>query len=154
MHLRLSTVIATAALAGTPSVFAADLVDTAVAAGNLKTFVAAIKAAGFTEALRGPGPLTVFAPSDEAFSRLPPGVWQALMHDKARLAQVLTYHVIPGKILVADVKPGMTKTLQGAMLNVKSDNGKVTVDDATVTESDMAADNGVIHAIDSVAMPK
>ena len=133
---------------------AADLVDTAIAAGNLKTFVAAVKPAGFTESLRAPGPYTVFAPTDEAFSHLPPGTWEALIKDKARLAQVITYHVIPGKTLVADVKPGMTKTLQGAMLQLKSDNGMVTVDGATVTQSDLQADNGVLHTINAVALPR
>lgn len=133
---------------------AADLVDTAIAAGNLKTFVAAVKAAGFTEALRNTGPYTVFAPSDEAFSHLPPGTWEALIKDKARLAQVITYHVIPGKTLVADVKPGMTKTVQGALLHLRSDNGMVTVDEATVTQSDMQADNGVLHMINAVALPR
>lgn len=133
---------------------AAGLVDTAVTSGNFKTFVAAVKAAGFTESLRGAGPYTVFAPSDEAFSRLPPGTWDTLVKDKAKLAQVLTYLVIPGKVLVADVKPGKTRTLQGAQILLKSDNGRVTVDEATVTESDIVADNGVLHAIDTVAMPK
>lgn len=133
---------------------AADLVDTAITSGNFKTFVAAVKAAGFTESLRSSGPYTVFAPSDEAFARLPPGAWEALVRDKARLAKVVTYLVIPGKVLVADVKPGKTKTLEGTQILIKSDNGRVTVDDATVTESDIVADNGVLHAIDTVAMPK
>ena len=133
---------------------AADLLETAAAAGNLKTFVAAVKAAGFTEALRGPGPFTIFAPSDEAFARLPAGTWEALVKDKARLAQVLAYQVISGRILVAAVKPGPVKTLEGSALLLKSDNGRVTVDDATVIESDLMADNGVIHAVDAVVMPK
>ena len=133
---------------------AADLLDTAVTSGNFKTFVAAVKAAGFTESLKSSGPYTVFAPSDEAFARLPSGTWETRVKDKARLAQVLTYLVIPGKVLVADVKPGKTKTLQGAQIMLKSDNGRVTVDEATVTESDIVADNGVLHAIDTVAMPK
>ncbi len=133
---------------------AADLVDTAASAGNLKTFVAAVKAAGFAAALRGPGPYTIFAPSDEAFSRLPPGTWDALVRDKARLARVLTYQVIPGRILIADVRPGKTKTLEGDTLALKSDNGRVTADDATVIESDILADNGVIHAVDTVVIPK
>lgn len=132
----------------------ADLVDTAVTSGNFKTFVAAVKVAGFTESLKGSGPFTVFAPSDEAFARLPPGTWDALAKDKLKLAQVLAYLVIPGKVLVADVKPGKTTTLQGAQIMLKSDNGRVTVDEATVTESDILADNGVLHAIDTVAMPK
>ncbi len=133
---------------------AADLIDTAVTSGNFKTFVAAVKAAGFTESLRSSGPYTVFAPSDEAFSRLPPGTWEALVKDKARLAKVITYLVIPGKVLVADVKPGKTKTLDGAQIMLKSDNGRITVDEAAVIESDIVADNGVLHAIDTVAMPK
>ena len=133
---------------------AADLIDTAVTSGNFKTFVAAVKAAGFTESLRSSGPYTVFAPSDEAFSRLPPGTWEALVKDKARLAKVITYLVIPGKVLVADVKPGKTKTLEGAQIMLKSDNGRITVDEAAVIESDIVADNGVLHAIDTVAMPK
>ncbi len=143
------------ALACAPvSAEAADLVETAVTSGNFKTFVAAVKAAGFTDSLKSSGPYTVFAPSDEAFARLPPGTWNALIKDKARLAQVLTSLVIPGKVLVADVKPGKTKTLQGAQIMLKSDNGRVTVDEATVTESDIVADNGVLHAIDTVAIPK
>ena len=154
MHTGFSIALATGTALIALSAQAADLIDTAIAAGNLKTFVAAVKAAGFTESLKGPGPYTVFAPSDEAFSHLPPGTWEALIKDKARLAQVITYHVIPGKTLVADVKPGMTKTLQGTMLHLKSDNGMVTVDDATVTQSDIQADNGVLHMINAVAMPK
>lgn len=132
----------------------ADLIDTAVTSGNFKTFVAAVKASGFTESLKTSGPYTVFAPSDEAFSRLPPGTWAALVKDKARLAQVVTYLVIPGKVLVADVKPGKTKTLEGTQIMLKSDNGRITVDEAAVTESDILADNGVLHAIDTVTMPK
>ena len=132
----------------------ADLIDTAVTSGNFKTFVAAVKAAGFTESLKTSGPYTVFAPSDEAFSRLPPGAWAALVKDKARLAKVVTYLVIPGKVLVADVKPGKTKTLEGTQIMLKSDNGRITVDEAAVTESDIVADNGVLHAIDTVTMPK
>lgn len=149
----LGTVFAAAALSGTPA-SAADLVDTATSAGNLKTFVAALKSAGFAESLRGPGPYTVFAPSDEAFARLPPGAWDALLRDKAKLAKVLTYQVIPGKVLIAEVKPGKTKTLEGNALELKSDNGRVTANEATVIESDIVADNGVIHAVDTVVMPK
>ena len=154
MNIGLSIAVAAGTTLLAVGAQAADLIDTAIAAGNLKTFVAAVKASGFTESLRGTGPYTVFAPSDEAFSHLPPGTWEALVKDKARLAQVITYHVIPGKTLVADVKPGMTKTVQGAMLHLKSDNGMVTVDDATVTQSDMLADNGVLHTINAVALPK
>ena len=154
MHIGFSAAVVAGAALLAAGARAADLVDTAIAAGNLKTFVAAVKAAGFTEALKSTGPYTVFAPSDEAFSHLPPGTWEALVKDKARLAQVITYHVIPGKTLVADVKPGMTKTLQGAMLHLRSDNGMVTVDEATVTQSDIQADNGVLHMINAVALPR
>src|SRR5947209_2117800 len=105
-----------AVLAGTSQTFAADIVDTAAAAGTFKTFTAALKASGFTEALKTPGPYTVFAPSDEAFAKLPAGTWDALVKDKAKLAQVLAYHVIPGKVLVAEVKPGDVKTVEGSTL--------------------------------------
>lgn len=133
---------------------AADLVDTAITFGSFKTFVAALKTAGIAEPLRTSGPYTVFAPTDEAFAKLPPGTWNALLKDKAKLTLVLAYHVIPGKIMVADVKPGKIKTAQGDSLTIKSDNGKITIDDANVTQSDVTADNGVIHAIDAVVLPK
>ncbi len=145
--------VALATLSGASHVFAADIVDTAVATGSLKTFVAALKAAGFTQALKSSGPYTVFAPSDEAFAKLPTGTWDALIKDKAKLAQVLAYHVVPGKILVAEVKPGNVKTVQGSTLRLASDNGQVTVNDAKITQSDVLADNGIIHAIDAVVLP-
>jgi uncharacterized surface protein with fasciclin (FAS1) repeats len=151
-HLLTATAATTLLLA--LNAHAADLVDTASSAGNLKIFVAAVKAAGFTQSLRSDGPFTVFAPSDEAFARLPAGTWAALIKDKTKLAQILTHQVIPGKILVAEVKPGKAKTLEGGYLDLKSDNGRVTADEATVIESDMVADNGVIHAVDTVVMPK
>jgi uncharacterized surface protein with fasciclin (FAS1) repeats len=138
---------------GVPAV-AANIVDTATAAGSFKTFVAALKAAGFTESLKNTGPYTVFAPTDEAFSKLPAGTWEALSKDKVKLAQVLAYHIIPGKVLITEVKPGKVKTTQGGMLTLTSDNGKVTVNDANITLSDVTADNGVIHAIDTVVLPK
>jgi uncharacterized surface protein with fasciclin (FAS1) repeats len=139
---------------GTPYALAADIVDTATEAGSFKTFVAALKAAGFADSLRSSGPYTVFAPSDEAFTKLPAGTWDALVKDKAKLAQVLSYHVVPGKITVADVKPGNIKTVQGDTLYLKSDNGNITVNDAKVIQSDVMADNGIIHAIDTVVLPK
>lgn len=132
---------------------AADLVDTAATNNTFKIFVAALKAAGFTEALKAAGPYTVFAPTDDAFAKLPPGIWDDLSKDKIKLAQVLAYHVIPGKILVAEMKPGKVKTVQGSLLVLTSDNGKVTVNNANITQSDIVADNGVIHAIDTVVMP-
>lgn len=139
---------------GTQHALAADLVETAATSGGTKTFVAALKASGVNESLKGNGPYTVFAPEDSAFEKLPPATKEALMKDKAKLAQVLSHHVVPGKILVADVKPGKIQTVEGGALTIKSDNGKVTVDDANVTQSDVTADNGVIHVIDSVVLPK
>jgi len=132
---------------------AADIVDTAVAAGNFKTLATALKAAGLVETLKGPGPFTVFAPTDAAFAKIPADQLQALLKDKAKLTAVLTYHVVPGKVMAKDVKAGMVKTVQGSSLTV-STMGGVKVDNASVTAVDIAADNGVIHVIDSVVMPK
>lgn len=137
-----------------PAALAADLVETAATAGSFKTFLAAAKAAGIADTLKTSGPYTVFAPSDSAFGKLPPGTVNSLMKDKTRLAEILSHHVIPGKVTVADVKPGKVQTMQGDLLTLTSDNGKVTVDDANVVQSDMMADNGVIHEIDIVVLPK
>ena len=130
-----------------------DIVDTAVAAGNFKTLAAALRAAGLVETLKGPGPFTVFAPTDAAFAKIPADQLQALLKDKAKLIAVLTYHVVPGKVMAKDVKAGMVKTVQGSSLTV-STMGGVKVDNASVTAVDIAADNGVIHVLDSVVMPK
>jgi uncharacterized surface protein with fasciclin (FAS1) repeats len=132
---------------------AANIVDTANDTRTFKVFVTALKKSGLAETLQNSGPYTVFAPSDEAFSKLPPGTLDALMKDKEKLGKVLSYHVIEGKVLVTEIKPGKTKTLQGDALTLTSDNGKVTVNGANVTQSDMNADNGVIHEIDRVIMP-
>ena len=132
---------------------AADIVETAVAAGNFKTLATALKAAGLIETLKGPGPFTVFAPTDAAFAKIPADQLQALLKDKAKLTAVLTYHVVPGKVMAKDVKAGMVKTVQGASLTV-STMGGVKVDGANVTAVDVGADNGVIHVIDGVVMPK
>jgi uncharacterized surface protein with fasciclin (FAS1) repeats len=145
--------LATVLCVGAGSVLAADIVDTAAADGSFKVFVAALKTAGFAETLKTSGPYTVFAPTDSAFAKLPAGTWDSLLKDKTKLARVLAYHVIPGKMLVTEVKPGKVKTTQGEVLTLTSDNGKVTVNGANVTQSDIAADNGVIHAIDAVALP-
>lgn len=141
------------ALALTTPAFAADIVDTAVAAGSFKTLVEAVKAAGLVETLKGKGPFTVFAPSDEAFAKIPKDKLDALLKDKAKLTAVLTYHVVPAKVLAKDVKAGPVKTVQGSSFNVKTDGG-VTVDGAKVVKTDIAADNGVIHVIDTVIFPK
>jgi uncharacterized surface protein with fasciclin (FAS1) repeats len=136
------------------SAMAADLVETASTSGGIKTFVAALKTTGFDDSLKTGGPYTVFAPADSAFDKLPPETRKDLLNDKKKLEQVLAYHVIPGTVRVAEVKPGKVQTIQGSSLTLTSDNGKVTVDEANVTESDVAADNGVIHVIDTVVLPK
>ena len=146
--------IAIAALGS--AVFAAqakDIVDTAVAAGNFKTLATALQAAGLVDTLKGPGPFTVFAPTDAAFAKIPKADLDALLKDKAKLTAVLTYHVVPGKVMAADVKAGPVKTVQGGSLTVATTGG-VTVNQAKVTATDIVADNGVIHVIDSVVMPK
>jgi uncharacterized surface protein with fasciclin (FAS1) repeats len=132
---------------------AIDLVEKSASATNLRTFTAGLKASGLDERLKSGGPYTVFAPDDGAFSKLPPGSWEALSKDKSKLASVLSHHIVPGRMLVTEVKPGKANTLQGEPLTLKSDNGKVTVEQANVIESDVAADNGVIHVIDTVVMP-
>jgi uncharacterized surface protein with fasciclin (FAS1) repeats len=141
-----STLLATSAAAK-------DIVDTAVAAGQFNTLAAALKAAGLVDTLKGPGPFTVFAPTDAAFAKLPKADLDALLQDKAKLTSVLTYHVVPGKVMAKDVQPGMVKTVQGSSATVKAQGGKVMIDGATVTKTDIVADNGVIHVIDSVILP-
>lgn len=136
------------------SASAADIVDTAKSAGTFNTLVTAIEAAGLVDTLKGPGPFTVFAPTDAAFAKIPKAKLDALLKDKPALAKVLTYHVVSGKVMAADIKPGMVKTVEGASVNIMSKKGKVTVDKAHVTKTDIAADNGVIHVIDTVLMPK
>ncbi|MEW6704044.1 MAG: fasciclin domain-containing protein [Pseudomonadota bacterium] len=143
--------LATLALAATAQ--AKDIVDTAVAAGDFKTLAAALQAAGLVETLKGKGPFTVFAPTDAAFAKVPKADLDALLADKQRLAAVLTYHVVPGKVMARDVRPGKVKTVQGSELTVASGDG-VTVDNARVVKTDIVADNGVIHVIDSVVLPK
>jgi uncharacterized surface protein with fasciclin (FAS1) repeats len=132
---------------------AKDIVDTAVAAGNFKTLVVAIQAAGLVDTLKGPGPFTVFAPTDEAFAKVPKAQLDALLADKAKLTAVLTYHVVPGKVMAKDVKAGKVKSVQGGELTLATAGG-VTVDNAKVVAVDIVADNGVIHVIDSVVLPK
>ncbi len=132
---------------------AEDLLDTARRAGSFKTFVEAVRTAGLTTQMKADGPFTIFMPTDAAFEQLDAGRWEALQKDKEQLARVLRYHVIPGKVKVTEVKPGKTKSEAGALLSLKSDNGMVTVNGARVTESDLAADNGIIHGIDAVLLP-
>ncbi|NML18584.1 fasciclin domain-containing protein [Azohydromonas caseinilytica] len=132
---------------------AADLVDTAVSAGNFNTLVAAVKQADLVATLKGTGPFTVFAPTDEAFAKIPKEQLDALLKDKAKLTQVLTYHVVPAKVMASDVKAGKVATVQGGSLTVATQGG-VTVDQAKVVKTDITASNGVIHVIDRVLMPQ
>jgi uncharacterized surface protein with fasciclin (FAS1) repeats len=133
---------------------AKDIVDTAVAAGSFKTLATALQAAGLVETLKGQGPFTVFAPTDEAFARIPKADLDALLKDKAKLTRVLTYHVVPGRVMAADVvKLKEAKTLEGQSLKIDASSG-VKVDGATVIKADVAASNGVIHVIDAVILPR
>ena len=132
---------------------AKDIVDTAVAAGNFKTLVVALKAANLVPTLKGKGPFTVFAPTDEAFAKIPKADLDALLKDKAKLKAVLTYHVVAGKVMSTDLKAGDVKTVQGSNVMITTTGGAM-VNDAKVVAADVAADNGVIHAIDTVLMPK
>ena len=133
-----------------------DIVAVAASAGSFKTLVAAVKAAGLVETLQGTGPFTVFAPTDDAFAKLPAGTVETLLRpeNKAKLVAILTYHVVPGKVMAADVKTMKAKTVNGQALSIKVADGKVTVDNATVIKTDVAASNGVIHVIDTVVLPK
>jgi uncharacterized surface protein with fasciclin (FAS1) repeats len=146
-------IIASAIALASISAQAKDIVDTAVDAGSFKTLVTALKAAGLVDTLKGKGPFTVFAPTDEAFAKIPKADLDALLKDKAKLSAVLTYHVVGGKVMAKDIKPGKVKTVQGSELTLATAGG-VTVDAAKVTAADIAADNGVIHVIDTVVMPK
>lgn len=132
-----------------------DLVDTAVAAGSFKTLAAALQAAGLVDALKGKGPFTVFAPTDEAFAKLPKGTVEELLkpENKAKLQSILKYHVVSGAVLAKDVKPGAVATLDGQRIDITTKDGKVMIDKATVTKTDIIAGNGVIHVIDSVILP-
>lgn len=145
--------IATAVAGAAFGVQAKDIVDTAVAAGNFKTLVVALKAAGLVPTLKGKGPFTVFAPTDDAFAKIPKADLDALLKDKTKLKAVLTYHVVPGKVMSTDLKAGSVKTVQGSDM-VVSTMGGAMVNDAKVVAADVAADNGVIHAIDTVLMPR
>jgi len=166
LRCRIAAGLAALALAASPVVFAgahsgggapkpADIVDTAVAAGSFTTLVTAVKAAGLVDALKGPGPLTVFAPTDAAFAKLPAGTVEDLLkpENKEKLKGILLYHVVSGKVMSTDLK-GTVKpaTLQGATLTIVAGNG-VKVNDANVAKADIEASNGVIHVIDAVVLP-
>ena len=137
---------------------AADIVDVAASNKSFTTLVAAVKAAGLVDTLKGPGPFTVFAPTDEAFAKLPPGTVESLLkpENKAKLQQVLTYHVVPGKVMAGDLKGKRTDapTVQGSRVAIDARGNAVKVDDAVVTMADVGASNGVIHVIDAVILPK
>jgi uncharacterized surface protein with fasciclin (FAS1) repeats len=148
------SLIALALMLGSATVAVAqDIVDVAVKAGSFKTLATALQAAGLIDTLKGPGPFTVFAPTDEAFAKIPKSALDGLLKDKAALTKVLTYHVVAGKVMAADVKAGKVKTVNGQELTIKTDGG-VMVDGAKVVATDVAASNGVIHVIDTVVMPK
>ncbi len=160
MLLRRTFIAACAAIPlafGAVAAQAKDIVDTAVSAGQFNTLVAAVKAAGLVETLKGDGPFTVFAPTDEAFAKLPDGTVESLLkpENKDKLVAVLTYHVVPGKIMSADIagKTAQVDTVQGSKLDVDATDG-VKVDQATVVAADVEASNGVIHVIDQVVLPK
>ncbi len=151
MKKSLLVVVASALIAS--NAWAKDIVDTAVSAGQFNTLATALKAAGLVDTLKGPGPFTVFAPTDAAFAKIPKADLDALIANKAKLTAVLTYHVVAGKVMAKDVKAGTVKTVEGRSFMVKLDAGKVMVDKAMVTKTDIVADNGVIHVIDTVIIP-
>ena len=134
---------------------AADIVDTAKSAGNFTTLVKAVEAAGLVDTLKGPGPFTVFAPTDEAFAKLPAGTVASLLKDPEALKKILTYHVVAGKVMASDVvKLDSAQTVEGASVKVVVKDGEVMIDNAKVLKTDIVCDNGVIHVIDSVILPK
>ncbi len=151
MKKSLLVVVASALIAS--NAWAKDIVDTAVSAGQFNTLATALKAAGLVDTLKGPGPFSVFAPTDAAFAKIPKADLDALLANKAKLTAVLTYHVVAGKVMAKDVKAGTVKTVEGRSFMVKLDAGKVMVDKAMVTKTDIVADNGVIHVIDTVIIP-
>ena len=156
--LALTAIVATSGIFGVAHAEpkSQDIVAVASKNGSFKTLVAALKAAGLVETLQGTGPFTVFAPTDEAFGKLPHGTVEDLHkpENKAKLVAVLTYHVVAGKVMAADVKTMKAKTVNGQSLDVKVTDGHVTVDNAKVVKTDVAASNGVIHVIDTVVLPK
>lgn len=144
------------AFATTPALAQKDIVDTAVAAGQFKTLASALTAAGLVQTLKGPGPYTVFAPTDAAFAKLPAGTLQNLLkpENKAQLTSILTYHVVPGKVTSAEVvKLSQANTVEGKPLTIHTMGKAVMVNDAAVIKTDIAASNGVIHVIDTVLLP-
>jgi uncharacterized surface protein with fasciclin (FAS1) repeats len=158
MSIKTNLIIAATMLALTQPVAAADIVDTASSAGSFNTLVAAVKAAGLVETLKGEGPFTVFAPTDEAFKKLPPGTVENLLkpENKAKLTKIVTYHVVPGKVTSGQLagKRTQAKTVEGESIALDSTGRAVKVENATVSTPDVMASNGVIHIIDTVMMPR
>jgi uncharacterized surface protein with fasciclin (FAS1) repeats len=158
MSIKRNLLAAAAVLALASPAAAADIVETASSNGSFTTLVAAVKAAGLVDTLKGTGPFTVFAPTDEAFKKLPAGTVENLLkpENKAQLTKVLTYHVVPGKVMASDVQGKTTtaKTVEGSAVAIDASGGAVKVDNATVSKADVTASNGVIHVIDTVIMPK
>lgn len=156
--LAVAAVAALGLVAGSARALAPErnIVETAVASGNFNTLATALKAAGLVDTLEGPGPFTVFAPTDAAFAKLPPGTVENLLkpENKGQLTAILTYHVVPGKVMAADVvKLKDARTVNGKMIVVKANGGTVMINDAKVTATNIAATNGVIHVIDTVLLP-
>lgn len=148
------TLASGSALMAAPTPNDGNIVEVAIGAGNFTTLVAAVQAAGLVDTLSSEGPFTVFAPTDEAFAKLPAGTVEALLNDKEKLAAILTYHVIPGKVMAADVvNLSSATTVNGQSVQIRLQDGKVMIDNATVTATDIAASNGVIHVIDTVILP-
>ncbi len=155
-NVALAAVAALGIVAGGTSARAADIVDTAVAAGQFKTLATALTQAGLVSTLKGSGPFTVFAPTDAAFAKLPAGTVEDLLkpENKDKLTAILTYHVVPGKVMAADVtKLQQAKTVNGKELKVSTKGSGVMINDASVTQTDIAASNGVIHVVDTVILP-
>ncbi len=132
---------------------AEDLLDTAERSGMFKTFINAVKTAGMVRRLKAEGPYTVFMPTDNAFAQVDDAKWEAIKKDPDKLTRVIRYHILAGKIKVTEVKPGPAQSDEGQTLQLKSDNGMVTVNGARVTDSDLLADNGIIHGIDQLLLP-
>jgi len=158
MNAKYSSYAVAAMLVAASPAAAADIVETAVSNGSFKSLTAALQAAGLVETLKGKGPYTVFAPTDEAFKKLPAGTVETLLkpENKAQLQKVLTYHVVSGNVMSGDLKGKTTnaKTVEGSAVRIDASGNAVKVDDAVVTQADVSASNGVIHVIDRVIMPK
>ena len=155
--LLLATLFLSATFAMAMSHSKKDIVDTAVEAGSFKTLTKALEAADLVSTLKGEGPFTVFAPTDAAFAKLPPGTLADLLkpENKSKLQEILTYHVVPGRLMASDVvSRNEAKTVSGGELMIKEDMGKVMIDNAQITQTDIDCSNGVIHVIDTVIMPQ